>query len=47
MADSIQEENPLTLKYLFVAMHDINLVHILGGLDYYSDENDRVKWSTV
>ena len=33
----ITEENPLTLKYIFFVMHDINLIHMLTVLDYYTD----------
>lgn len=43
----IEEENPLTLRYLYVALHDINLVHILGILGYYSDHDDPTLWETV
>lgn len=43
----IREENPLTLRYLLIALHDINLVHILGVLGYYSDVDDPEHWGNV
>lgn len=33
----VTHENPITLKYLFIALHDINIAHILGSLGYYSE----------
>ena len=32
---------------MFVAMHDFNLVHMLGPLGYYSDEDDSSVWKHV
>ena len=33
----IRAENPLTLKYLYIAMHDLNLANVLTVLGYFSD----------
>ena len=43
----IREENPLTLKYLYFATHDLYLVHMLSSLGYYSDEDDPTLWQDV
>ena len=32
----ISEENPITLRYLYVSLHDINLAHLLASIGYYS-----------
>ena len=42
----IREENPLTLKYLYFAMHDINLVHMLATLGYFSEDASGA-WNNV
>lgn len=34
---AVREENPVTLKYLFVGLHDVNLAHLLSSLGYYHD----------
>ena len=42
----ITEENPLTLKYLFVALHDINLVHMLTVLNEIHSASDDTSFVT-
>ena len=41
----IRAENPLTLRYLYLALHDLNLVHMLAALGYYS--SDDLEWSKL
>ena len=43
----IRAENPLTLRYLYVALHDLNLVHMLSALGYYNSYLDWSKLSGV
>ena len=33
----MRAENPLTLKYLYLAVHDLNIVHLLTVMGYFDD----------
>ena len=47
----IRAENPLTLKYFFLVVHDLNLVHFLAVLGYYVDvettKESSESWTSV
>ena len=38
----VAEESPMTLRYLFIAAHDLTLAHLLHGLGHFDKE-----WSSV
>ena len=44
----ISEENPITLRYLYVSLHDINLAHMLASLGYYGGaENSYIPGTSL
>ena len=44
----LKEENPLTLRYLFIAMHDINLIDMLAAMGYdFSNQQSQGEYRGV